>query len=61
MHIMLAYVSGIHRINLATHFNNEVTESITHRATVRSAIVKLGGEATTDQKALKLYILLIIM
>ena len=44
-----AYVSGIHRINLAAHFNNEVTESITHAATVRSAIVKLGGEATTDR------------
>jgi len=44
-----AYVSGIHRINLATHFNNEVAESITHAATVRSAIVKLGGEATTDR------------
>ena len=46
-----AYVSGIHRINLATHFNNEVTESITHAATVRSAIVKLGGEATTDRES----------
>ena len=44
-----AYVSGIHRINLATHFNNEVNESITHAATVRSAIVKLGGQATTDR------------
>ena len=47
-----AYVSGIHRINLATHFNNEVTESITHAATVRAAIVKLGGEATTDRDAM---------
>ena len=46
-----AYVSGIHRIHLATHFNNEVTESITHAATVRSAIVKLGGEATTDRES----------
>ena len=44
-----AYVSGIHRINLATHFNTEVNESITHAATVRSAIVKLGGQATTDR------------
>ena len=46
-----AYVSGIHRINLATHFNTEVNESITHAATVRSAIVKLGGQATTDRDA----------
>ncbi|DAC26857.1 MAG TPA: hypothetical protein D7H76_01070, partial [Candidatus Poseidoniales archaeon] len=30
-----AYVSGIHRSHLATYFNNEVTESITHAATVR--------------------------
>ena len=46
-----AYVSGIHRINLAPHFNTEVNESITHAATVRSAIVKLGGQATTDRDA----------
>ena len=44
-----AYVSGIHRSHLATHFNNEVTESITHAATVRAAIVKLDGEAITER------------
>ena len=44
-----AYVSGIHRLHLATHFNSEVTESVTHAATVRSAIVKLNGEATRDR------------
>ena len=46
-----AYVSGIHRSHLATHFNNEVTESITHAATVRAAIVKLDGEAITERDA----------
>ena len=44
-----AYVSGIHRSHLATHFNNEVTESITHAATVRAAIVKLDGKAITER------------
>ncbi|MBH33117.1 MAG: hypothetical protein CMB75_01790 [Euryarchaeota archaeon] len=44
-----AYVSGIHRSHLATHFSNEVTESITHAATVRAAIVKLEGEAITER------------
>ena len=46
-----AYVSGIHRSHLATHFNNEVTESITHAATVRAAIVKLDGKAITERDA----------
>ena len=46
-----AYVSGIHRLHLATHFNNEVTESVAHAATVRAAIVKLDGEATRDRDA----------
>ena len=44
-----AYVSGIHRLHLATHINTEVTESVTHAATVRSAIVKLDGEAITER------------
>ena len=44
-----AYVSGIRRLHLATHFNTEVTESVTHAATVRSAIVKLDGEAITER------------
>ena len=44
-----AYVSGIHRLHLATHFNTEVTESVTHASTVRSAIVKLDGEAITER------------
>jgi len=46
-----AYVSGIHRSHLATYFNNEVTESIAHAATVRAAIVKLDGEAITERDA----------
>ena len=44
-----AYVSGIHRLHLADHFNNEVNESVTHAATVRSAIVKLDGTAITER------------
>ena len=46
-----AYVSGIHRLHLADHFNNEVNESVTHAATVRSAIVKLDGTAITERDA----------
>ena len=44
-----AYVSGIHRLHLTAHFNNEVTESVTHAATVRSTIVKLDGTAITER------------
>ena len=44
-----AYISGIHRIHLSAHFSTESTESVTHAATVRSAIVKLGGIATTER------------
>ena len=44
-----AYVSGIHRLQLSVFFNNEVTESIVHASTVRSAIVKLHGKATTER------------
>jgi len=44
-----AYVSGIHRLHLNSHFINEVTESVTHASVVRAAIVKLEGLATTDR------------
>ncbi|MEC7756291.1 MAG: ferritin-like domain-containing protein [Candidatus Thermoplasmatota archaeon] len=44
-----AYVSGIHRLHLANHFNNEVNESVMHASTVRSAIVKLDGIAITKR------------
>ena len=44
-----AYVSGIHRLHLSAHFNNEVSESVMHAATVRSAIVKLDGIAITER------------
>ena len=44
-----AYVSGIHRLHLANHFNNEVNESVMHASTVRSAIVKLDGIAITER------------
>ena len=49
-----AYVQGIHRIHLSTHFNNEATESIGHANIVRSAIVKLGGIAVTERNSLKI-------
>ena len=44
-----AYVSGIHRLHLANHFSNEVSESVMHASTVRSAIVKLDGVAITKR------------
>jgi len=44
-----AYVQGIHRLQLSGHFQTEVTESIGHADTVRAAIVKLGGVATTER------------
>ncbi len=44
-----AYVQGIQRLHLAKHFTAEVTESIGHANIVRSAIVKLNGEATTER------------
>ena len=49
-----AYVSGIHRLHLANHFNNEVNESVMHASTVRSAIVKLDGIATVSYTHLTL-------
>jgi bacterioferritin len=49
-----AYVQGIHRIHLSTHFNNEATESIGHANIVRSAIVKLGGVAVTERNSLEI-------
>ena len=44
-----AYVSGIHRLHLTNHFNNEVNESVMHASTVRSAIVKLDAIAITKR------------
>ena len=44
-----AYVSGIHRLQLGSHFNNEVTESVTHASVVRAALVKLDGVAITER------------
>ena len=44
-----AYVSGIHRLHLSSHFNNEVTESVTHASVVRAALVKLDGVAITER------------
>jgi bacterioferritin len=44
-----AYVKGITRLHLKPHFEAEATESLTHAATVRGAIVKLGGVARTDR------------
>jgi bacterioferritin len=44
-----AYVQGINRLHLSTHFNQEATESVGHANIVRSAIVKLGGIAITER------------
>tara|TARA_B100001123_G_scaffold253023_1_gene282313 strand:+ start:1134 stop:1553 length:420 start_codon:yes stop_codon:yes gene_type:complete len=46
-----AYVQGIQRLQLSGHFTAEATESIGHANIVRSAIVKLGGEATTERNS----------
>ena len=43
-----AYVQGIHRLQLSGHFTAEAAESVGHANIVRSAIVKLGGVATTE-------------
>ena len=44
-----AYIRGIHRFQLAPHFNSEAQESMTHADTVRASIVKLGGIAVTER------------
>ena len=44
-----AYVKGIHRLQLKTHFEAEATESHGHADIVRAAIVKLDGEAVTER------------
>lgn len=46
-----AYVKGINRLHLSTHFNQEATESVGHANIVRSAIVKLGGIAINDRNS----------
>ena len=44
-----AYIMGIHRLHLKPFFDEEASESHTHAEMVRTAIVKLGGEAVTDR------------
>ena len=44
-----AYVRVIHRLHLADHFKTEASESLMHAETIRAAIVKMGGIATTDR------------
>ena len=44
-----SYVKGIHRLHLSQHFKDEVTESLAHAETIRSAIVKMGGQAVTER------------
>ena len=44
-----AYVKGIHRLQLKTHFEAEATESHGHADIVRAAIVKLDGVAVTER------------
>ena len=47
-----ANVKGIHRMQLAPLFEEEVTESISHANIVRAAIVKLGGICVTERDPL---------
>jgi len=47
-----ANVKGIHRMQLAPLFEEEVTESIAHANIVRAAIVKLGGICVTERDPL---------
>ena len=49
-----AYVKGIHRLQLKTHFEAEATESHGHADIVRVAIVKLDGEAVTERDSTKI-------
>jgi len=46
-----ANVMGIHRLQLAPLFKQEVAESIIHADTVRNAIVKLGGKCATERNS----------
>ena len=45
-------VKGIHRMQLAPLFEQEVAESIAHANLVRAAIVKLGGICVTERDPL---------
>ena len=47
-----ANVKGIHRMQLAPLFEQEVAESIAHANLVRAAIVKLGGICVTERDPL---------
>lgn len=42
-----SYVTGMHRLHLAPHFQAESAESMTHASAVRDAIAKLDGIAVT--------------
>lgn len=44
-----AYIRGIHRLQLADHFKSEAAESLMHAETIRAALVKMSGIATTDR------------
>ncbi len=47
-----ANVKGIHRMQLAPLFEQEVAESIAHANLVRASIVKLGGICATERDSL---------
>jgi len=47
-----ANVKGIHRMQLAPLFEQEITESLVHANLVRAAIVKLGGICVTERNPL---------
>jgi bacterioferritin (cytochrome b1) len=44
-----AYVKGLESLSLASHFEEEVTESMGHARKVREVIAALGGEAVTTR------------
>jgi bacterioferritin (cytochrome b1) len=46
-----AYVKGLESLTLASHFEEEVTESLGHAHKVREIIATLGGEAVTTRDA----------
>lgn len=42
-----SYVTGIYRLHLAPHFQQEAAESMAHASAIRDAIAKLEGVAVT--------------
>jgi bacterioferritin len=49
-----SYVTGMHRLHLAPHFQQEAAESMVHAASIRDAIAKLQGVAVTGAADLEI-------